>query len=379
MDETYNSDNDSIPEPFDNFYNHSSIMINSKLFPYIEPELIVAQSNMPIIDKIENSSVFNDYPSTEQSEPINIESEKMIEGNEEVKEKQVKDKSNLSKVNEENNVRNNNANSNSYITIQMIKEKLKSSKVNIEIINNIKEIAITSKDKESVGLFETKKKKTSIKNKKNNSENSKKLLGRKRKLGDSSGTHTKDSEDNLIKKIKGILFSRAIEYINSFIKKHKTNKKNIFKLRNLYYGKYVNDLKKENEMNLFETKLKDFASRQASEKNFKNKEFDENYNKNQIVSILEEEKHNEKINMLLNMTFGEFIDIFSLMKNLDDDLEFNGLQNTLKGIYEDENNSREYFSRFVFYLFNYKAWFNNRKGRKGRKEKKKLKDEEIKE
>lgn len=379
MDEIYNSDNNSIPEPFDNFYNHSSIMINSKLFPYIEPELIVAQSNMPIIDKIENSSVFNDYPSTEQSEPINIESEKMIEGNEEVKEKQVKDKSNLSKVNEENNVRNNNANSNSYITIQMIKEKLKSSKVNIEIINNIKEIAITSKDKESVGLFETKKKKTSIKNKKNNSENSKKLLGRKRKLGDSSGTHTKDSEDNLIKKIKGILFSRAIEYINSFIKKHKTNKKNIFKLRYLYYGKYVNDLKKENEMNLFETKLKDFASRQASEKNFKNKEFDENYNKNQIVSILEEEKHNEKINMLLNMTFGEFIDIFSLMKNLDDDLEFNGLQNTLKGIYEDENNSREYFSRFVFYLFNYKAWFNNRKGRKGRKEKKKLKDEEIKE
>ena len=380
MDEIYNSDNNSIPEPFDNFYNHSSIMINSKLFPYIEPELIVAQSNMPIIDIIENiSSVFNDYPSTEQSEPINIESEKMIEGNEEVKEKQVKDKSNLSKVNEENNVRNNNANSNSYITIQMIKEKLKSSEVNIEIINYIKEIAITSKDKESVGLFETKKKKTSIKNKKNNSENSKKLLGRKRKLGDSSGTHTKDSEDNLIKKIKGILFSRAIEYINSFIKKHKTNKKNIFKLRNLYYGKYVNDLKKENEMNLFETKLKDFASRQASEKNFKNKEFDENYNKNQIVSILEEEKHNEKINMLLNMTFGEFIDIFSLMKNLDDDLEFNGLQNTLKGIYEDENNSREYFSRFVFYLFNYKAWFNNRKGRKGRKEKKKLKDEEIKE
>ena len=379
MDEIYNSDNNSIPEPFDNFYNHSSIMINSKLFPYIEPELIVAQSNMPIIDKIENSSVFNDYPSTEQSEPINIESEKMIEGNEEVKEKQVKDKSNLSKVNEENNVRNNNANSNSYITIQMIKEKLKSSKVNIEIINNIKEIAITSKDKESVGLFETKKKKTSIKNKKNNSENSKKLLGRKRKLGDSSGTHTKDSEDNLIKKIKGILFSRAIEYINSFIKKHKTNKKNIFKLRNLYYGKYVNDLKKENEMNLFETKLKDFASLQASEKYFKNTEFDENYNKNQIVSILEEEKNNEKINMLLNMTFGEFIDIFSLMKNLDDDLEFNGLQNTLKGIYEDENNSREYFSRFVFYLFNYKAWFNNRKGRKGRKEKKKLKDGEIKE
>ena len=380
MDETYNSDNDSIPEPFDNFYNHSSIMINSKLFPYIEPELIVAQSNMPIIDIIENiSSVFNDYPITEQSEPINIESEKMIEGNEEVKEKQVKDKSNLSKVNEENNVRNNNANSNSYITIQMIKEKLKSSKVNIEIINNIKEIAITSKDKESVGLFETKKKKTSIKNKKNNSENSKKLLGRKRKLGDSSGTHTKDSEDNLIKKIKGILFSRSIEYINSFIKKHKTNKKNIFKLRYLYYGKYVNDLKKENEMNLFETKLKDFASLQASEKYFKNTEFDENYNKNQIVSILEEEKNNEKINMLLNMTFGEFIDIFSLMKNLDDDLEFNGLQNTLKGIYEDENNSREYFSRFVFYLFNYKAWFNNKKGRKGRKEKKKLKDEEIKE
>ena len=61
------------------------------------------------------------------------------------------------------------------------------------------------------------------------------------------------------------------------------------------------------------------------------------------------------------MTFGEWIDIFTLKNKLNNNFEFYGLQNALSNI--EETNSDEYFSRFIFYLFNYKRWFYNKKGR----------------
>ena len=52
------------------------------------------------------------------------------------------------------------------------------------------------------------------------------------------------------------------------------------------------------------------------------------------------------------MTFDEWIDIFTFKEKFDDDLEFNGLQDVLMDLYDKEDD--EYFSRFIFYLFNYK-------------------------
>ena len=65
------------------------------------------------------------------------------------------------------------------------------------------------------------------------------------------------------------------------------------------------------------------------------------------------------------MTFGEWIDIFTFKKKIDDDFEFNGLNDVLIDLYYKEDN--EYFSRFIFYLFNYKNWFNYKKARKKKK------------
>ena len=65
------------------------------------------------------------------------------------------------------------------------------------------------------------------------------------------------------------------------------------------------------------------------------------------------------------MTFGEWIDIFTFKKKIDDDFEFNGLNDVLIDLYYKEDN--EYFSRFIFYLFNYKNWFNYKKARKPKK------------
>ena len=61
------------------------------------------------------------------------------------------------------------------------------------------------------------------------------------------------------------------------------------------------------------------------------------------------------------MTFDEWIDIFTFKEKFDDDLEFNGLQDVLEDLYDKVDD--EYFSRFIFYLFNYKNAYENKVGR----------------
>ena len=109
--------------------------------------------------------------------------------------------------------------------------------------------------------------------------------------------------------------------------------------------------------------LKDFVSLEISGKYCSNFEF----NKEKMKKILKDEKDNEKLNSLLNMTFGEWIDIFTFKKEID--LKFNGLQQVLNDFYNNKEDS-EYFSRFIFYLFHYKNWFLKKKPRKPRKPKK---------
>ena len=62
------------------------------------------------------------------------------------------------------------------------------------------------------------------------------------------------------------------------------------------------------------------------------------------------------------MTFSEWIHVFTYKIENSFDLEFNWLQNVLNDLYNNEDD--EYFSRFIFYLFNYQNWFQNKKGRK---------------
>lgn len=254
-----------------------------------------------------------------------------------------------------------NNNSNEYYNFTKIKEIL--SLLSKIFLDKFNEKYIINKDIESVSIF-----KNNIKQKRNkNTVNvkKKKLLGRKNKKDDSKGLHNKDSMDNIIKKIKRIFFEIVIEYINVKIKEE--IKKEI-KLLRLDYAN-VNNLKKENELKLFNMKLKDLASSKPSRKHKLNK--DEEFNKKVIKSILEKEKDKEKINNLLNMTFGEFTDVFSLKKSQDDDniqrLEKSLLEKSLTEIVEKSD--EEYFSRFVFFLFNYKAWFINKKGRNPKQKK----------
>jgi len=225
---------------------------------------------------------------------------------------------------------------------------------------------ITKKDLENVSVFKSKVKQIRNKKSENNKEeknlgNKKKLLGRKRKDGIEKGKHNKYSPDNIIKKIKTIFFKYIIIYINLIKEKHAQKYKENFEFKKLSYENYINNLKKDKEILLLNKPLKDFVSLEISSKHGLNFDF----NRQKMEKILEEEKDNQKLKSILNMTFDEWIDIFTFKEKFDDDLEFNGLQEVLADLYDKEDD--EYFSRFIFYLFNYKNWFYNKKARKPKK------------
>ena len=222
-----------------------------------------------------------------------------------------------------------------------IKKILSQNGVKKEIIDKINGNYITKKEKESVSLFEIKQKQTRTKNPNDSNDSEEKTnfdKGRKKKTDNTKRKHDKNVPDNIIKKCKRIFFKYIIIFINSLIKTYKTN----------------------HQENL---PLKDLVSLDVSNKYASNASF----NKEKMEKILEEEKDNTIINSILNMTFGEWIDVFTFKNEINYYLEFNELQDVLIDLYNKED--KEYFSRFIFYLFNYKNWFQNKKPRKPKKKK----------
>ena len=248
-------------------------------------------------------------------------------------------------------------------TIDKIKNILSRIKIDKNIIDKIDGNFITNKDKESVSLFETKVKQERNKNSKKEIKLGKKTdrkMGRKNKDDATKGKHDKNSPDNIIKKCKRIFFENAIIYINSAITKFGSYQQNDFVFKKLDYKKNVDSLKKDEEMKLFNMQLKDFISLEISSKYSSTS--DKKINKKKMKKLLEDEKDNPKLNYLLNMKFGEWIDVFTFQTEINFSSKFNGLENILNTLYKKEKD--KYFSRFIFYLFNYKNWFQNKKGRK---------------
>ena len=252
---------------------------------------------------------------------------------------------------------NNNINNNKkkiYICKDII-NILKKNGCSESIIERIKEEYITLKDRENIYLFETKvKKKRGIKNEKL-------IMKRGRKTNDDSTyhKHTYESSDNIIKKLKAIFFKNVVEYVNEFINKDK------FKLFFLDYKLYVDRLKKEEDLKMLSLPLKELLSLNISTKYGSNKNKDAN--KEIIESILKEELNESPIVKLLNMTFEEWIDIFTMKNQFDCNIMFNGLETTLMKILSKNDSDDKYFTRMIFYLYNYKRWFENKKSRKEQK------------
>jgi len=241
--------------------------------------------------------------------------------------------------------------------LKEIRNILRENKISNNIIGTIKD-CINPLDWRRVGYFDIKIKRTRkgiIKEEKDEE----KFLGRKRKDDNKKGNHTRNDVDNIMKKCKNTLFHNVIEYVALVVNSLKSDKKEEFLLLNLSY-EYIDILKKDNELALFKMKLKELVSLDISSKYslIEDKEF----NKKNINKILKEERDNEVLINLLNMRFGDWIDVFTLKKKIEIEPKFKGLEKALKEI--SDKNDEEYFSRFIFFLFNYKNYFQNKKGRR---------------
>ena len=266
--------------------------------------------------------------------------------------------------------------------IEDIKKHLDNNKISKDVIEKINKDDITKEDKQNVGYLYPKEKRKRSKTKTTKTKTTEtkatetettktdeKKLGRKRKGTNKKGSHTKNDVDNVIKKIKRVFFDKSPEYVAKVVNYAKSDKKQKFILGKLSY-EYIDKLKKENELALFQMKLKDLLSFNISSKCSLSK--DKEFNKKNINRILEEEKDNKVIIDLLNMNFGDWIDVFTLKTSIENVPEFDGLEEALNTIYkkndkDSEKKDEKYFSRFIFYLFNYQNYFRNKKGRSSKK------------
>jgi len=234
-----------------------------------------------------------------------------------------------------------------------------------DIIKRIKEDFITNKDKEKLYYFgiktkQKRKNKRKKKEKKDEEENTGEdeiKKGRKKKNDITLAKHNKFSSDNIIKKCKSIFFLYVVQFFNLFLKKYIITDDNL-ELHPLNYKENINKIKKDYDLYLLKIPLKELLSLKISGKYKAN----ENFNKEKIALISKKEQNNE-VKYLLNMTFENWIDIFTLKESCDYDLEFRGLEYALKQIIKKNPDDDIYFTRLIFYLYNYKRWFINKKGR----------------
>ena len=243
---------------------------------------------------------------------------------------------------------------------------------------------INKKRKRSFSLFdedfERKYNKKLIEDKekeKKNKTNTEIKKGRKKKDDKILGNHNKMSPDNIIKKVKSILFKSIINFLNIVIKNTKEEENS--KLLKLNY-KFVATMKKDKNLEYLNTKLKDLASNEISQK-YSTKSDKANYNKKIVDKILQNAK-DSTISFAFNLSLRDYLDLFCLKKtvkelirnypseNLGKNINskiikssLNGLNKILEEVMDNNGNDLKYLNTFIFFLYNYESWFYIKKER----------------
>jgi hypothetical protein len=227
-----------------------------------------------------------------------------------------------------------------------------------EILKNFKkDIDIERAELKFLG---NKRNKKDIPNK--NNERIQVRKGRKKKDDDdcTQRNHNKKSPDNIIKKIKSMLFGSMVEFINNILKSCNISAK-ILKID----YKYINQIKRENDLKFLNSSIKDILSLDISSKY----SFEFDSNKKTIESLLKENKDNRLLIFALNLKFNEWLDFFTLKKDIEklDEIfskelgkNMTKIDVILNKIFK-KNESNNYISSFIFYLYNYESWFINKR------------------
>ena len=189
--------------------------------------------------------------------------------------------------------------------------------------------------------------------------------------------HDKYKADNIIKKLKGKFFKYGIKFLNKIIGLNKEDGL-------LNFKKYINNLKRDVNLEYLNMKLWELYSKDISLKNIKkdtynmiinneddkikNKDID--YNKNILKKQIN--KDDATLDFALNMTFRNFIDLFTGKKKVEDlvvdnkRIDYSKIQSSIEGKDEmlmemkiDINNKLDkiYFQKYIFYMYNYERWF----------------------
>ena len=263
------------------------------------------------------------------------------------------------------------------------KDKFKKSEKTEEILKKLSDEYLNQKQKrkEKKPRIKRVKKKLGRKRKEENYYSDINNINNEKVNDDDNNFDSRYSINNIIKKIKNKLFKELIYFINECLYLEFDSKKKQYysKLVNNKYSKYqkiikyldskkiVEDTKKENNIKLLNSTLKDIFSHNVSPKFSKMKS-----NEKIIKKILEKEKDNKFIQFIFNLTFNEWIDIFIYKKDL---IEYDFLikkkinkvfercriENILEKICHE--NDSEYFSCFLILTYNFQRWIITRKGR----------------
>ena len=197
--------------------------------------------------------------------------------------------------------------------------------------------------------------------------------GRKIKEGNQNThrmEHNKNSEDNIIIKIKAKILLYPLMFLNKILER---NNKNI--LYKIDYN-YINRLKKVEDLKILKMCLKDLYSLDVSPQF---KRISKDYNRNLIKSIINNDKIEDysTIMFAFNLNLEDWMELFTYKKNINDIIEkYKGIDNVNREIIEnniigveelltkiDDNNDKNYFSIYTFLLYNYKRWFIIKKER----------------
>ena len=204
---------------------------------------------------------------------------------------------------------------------------------------------------------------TSKKTKRINNLNveSKLKMGRKPKNVIEKGDHTKNTEDNIMRKIK----TYFIKHIHNLINKSISNKD----LHLLKLDSEINEkLKRDYNIKLMGTTFRDLYENRPLSSKYKKKKIDNNdINKDIIQKIYSEDRDKEiEVINILNMTY----------KELFNDFIINNLNTFLNDVYEEEKRKNESEDDIVNYIDkiknlcnNYEKWFADKKGRNKTKRK----------
>ena len=200
--------------------------------------------------------------------------------------------------------------------------------------------------------------------------NNQKKKGRKKRTDKSERNHTKNSDDNIIRKIKVHIFKYAIEIMNNNIPK------NYPKIKKLSYNE-INVLQIQKNRAMFSKSLGEIFTEINMSPKFTDVKYKDDNNKKLIEKINKDAVKKEelkKIKKILDLTFLDLLEIFKgneeMINKLGDVklLVDNGKKGYEQFINEQKKKENvtddDYIKNLMNLINDYENWFDSEKSRK---------------